>query len=118
MISVSVAIPAPRWAVSAALAPDLVELRVLERLGGVGEVLVEPAPERACPRADVGPALPEELQGRFVERAGSLIGSHGLRNALPLIEGLQQVLGDFVHGSLLRAKSSPDATRVARFGTG
>src|SRR6266508_1234452 len=104
---------------STSLPPELVELRVLERLRGVGEILVEPAPKGACPRADVGPALPEDLERRLVERACGLIGRRGLGNALALVEGLQQVLGDFVHGTpFFPAKSSPDVTRVARLGTG
>src|SRR5436309_10405816 len=99
MISFSVAIPAPRSASSAALPPDFMMLGLLEGRRGICEILVEPAPERPCPRAEVGPALPEDLEGRFIERAGSLIGGRGLGDALALVEGLQKTLGSLMHGS-------------------
>src|SRR5438093_6225437 len=98
MISFSVAIPAPRSASSAALPPDFMMLGLLEGRRGICEILVEPAPERPCPRAEVGPALPEDLEGRFIERAGGLIGGRGLGDALALVEGLEETLGDFGHG--------------------
>src|SRR5487761_887945 len=63
-----------RRVVSPTLA-DLIELGVALRGARLGELFGQQPPQRACPRREVRPPHPEQLEGRLVELGLSPLGS-------------------------------------------
>src|SRR3954470_16600261 len=73
---------------------DVVMGRLVVRRRGVGQLLVQEAPERSRPLADVGPALPEQLERRLVQPLRRLLRGARVGDVLELRERFQQPLGD------------------------
>src|SRR5712691_2264533 len=89
-----------------ATAAYLIQLAVVRAARPV-QLLGQHSPQRAGPCREVGPFLPEHLEGRLVELSMGTLWGDRIPDLLEAVNQVEELVGDVIHGTTLRATCKP-----------